>query len=468
MATAFILDNAGASPLDLNDLSSYFGTGDIDVGQKDIQAAIYNGDLDPSQYDNALGAGRVTREIAWQLRLDKSGSTAGALLDLEQAINSKLTRASRASPIQLRLRPHGHTLDSFFDVIGGYAETAFDKRQETRRVKYLNLHLTCQPFAYGAAQAAIASASNALTPYAFSVTPTAGLEGDLPASVKIALTVNTTGSAQLASIMAAAWSESTNAALAGWLDSSSFTLGAIGSTVADAGARGGSVVKGTGTLTNSPQIVATVALPTQANGWPLGVPARILGVVRDKQTSAGNRGVTLIRASVGQVGFPSNGAIAHGDWVPIPPVALNGSTPLFCLADLGVFPMPVAPSSGSITPELRLYQQSSIASAAVDFDFVIIVPDSSFLQAEDPVGSFSPAVTMNFIDDSLFHGSGLGQAFPIVIGSHVRFKGPGRVFVGAYSQPAATKGSGGGAVPDFSPMNAAASVDYTPRYLGLA
>jgi hypothetical protein len=305
----------------------------------------------------------------------------------------------------------------------------------------------------------LTGASNALTPYSFDVTPTAGQEGDVPADVKLAVVVNTTSALHVAAIMGAVWNEATGSSLPGWYESSSLTLGAIGTTVVDAATHGGSVVKGTNTSTNVPQEVAHVSLPTQANGWPVGLPARVLAVVRDKQTTAPNRGKTMIGAKV-----VSAGSSVTGDFTPITPGALSGATPLLTLVDLGVFPMPAGPSQAtSLATTLYLYQQSPIASATVDFDFLIVVPDSNMVYSEDPTADYTPAITINITNDNVYENSANGQAFAIVTGSHVRFKGPGRVLIAAFSQPAATKGTA-----DVLSMNAAVSCTYTPRYLGLA
>lgn len=452
MATTITLDS-----LSLNDATNYFAVEPWDWGDAFIAQTIFSGDYDATQYDNIVAAGRTTREVVGTVRLKHT--TPGGLQDLLQAINSKFNKASRATPITLDVLPNGASLHSFFTVFGGSVVGGqFTQQAETTFVMYVELHIICDPFIRGAAQS-LTGASNALTPYSFDVTPTAGQEGDLPADVKLAVTVNTTSALHVAAVMAAAWNEATGSTLPGWYESSSLTLGAIGSTVVDAATHGGSVVKGTNSATNTIQTVATVALPTQANGWPNGLPARILAVVRDKQTTAGNRGITTIAAQVA-----SAGTSVVGDFTPITPGALSGATPLFTLVDLGVFPMPVGLSQAtSLAVTLTLLQQSSIASAAVDFDLVIVVPDSTMIYSEDPTTNYTPATTLNITNDNVFQNSTNGQAFSIVTGSHVRFKGPGRVFVAAFSQPAATNGAS-----DVLSMNAAVAVTYTPRYLGLA
>lgn len=452
MATTITLDS-----LNLADNTNYFALAGWDWGSASIAQVIFNGDYDATQYDNVVAASRITREVVGRLRL--KSTTSNGLEDLVQAIHAKLNKASRQVPITLDVLPSGASLHSFFTVYGGSIENiVLDQQAESAFVMYVDLHLICDPFVRGAAQSLTGNA-NALTPYSFDVTPTAGAEGDVPADVKLAVTVNTTSSLHVSAVMAAVWNEATGSSLPGWYESSSLTLGAIGSTVVDAGAHGGSVVKGTNTITSGSQVVATVSLPTQANGWPYGLPARILAVVRDKQTSAGNRGVTTIAAQV-----TSAGTSVTGDFTPITPGALNGATPLFTLVDLGVFPMPVGASQAtSLAVTLTLLQQSTLGSAAVDYDLVIVVPDSNMVYSEDPTADYTPATTLNITNDNVFQNSTNGQAYAIVTGSHVRFKGPGRVLVAAFSQPAATRGTA-----DVLSMNAATAVTYTPRYIGLA
>jgi len=452
-----VLDDSGSSPLDLNDITNYIMEGGWDWGDEAIARIVFDGDLDQSQYDNVLQAGRITREIQGAIRI--SAASPAALLDLEQAVNAKLNRASRANPIKLRFRPNNSSTDSFWNVIGGSIKSVYDKRQSVVRIKYLECSFTTEPFTFGAAQNLGTVQANTLTPFAVDVTPTAGLEGDVPADVKISVTANTTGSLHLAALMCAAWSEGTGAGLPGWYESSSLTLDTIGSTVVDAATHGGSVVKGTGTATNTPQPVAYTTISRPSGGWPVGLPARIFVVCRDKQTTTGNRGKTTIRGAVSLAG-----SVSYGDWTPITPGALSGSTPLMTLVDLGVFPMPPGVTSDpTALPTFRIWQQSTIASAGVDYDFVIVVPDSTLLYAEDPVSDYTPAKTIDVTNDQVFDPTLNGQAFPIVRGSHVRFKGPGRIFVAGFSEPAATDGT-----HDVLSMNCAAAVTYTPRYIGLA
>lgn len=452
MATTITLDS-----LSLNDATNYFALEPWDWGDAAIAQTVFSGEYDATQYDNIIAAGRITREVVGTVRL--KGASAAGLNDLLQAINSKFNKASRAVPITLDVLPNGATLHSFFTVWGGSAVGGqFTQQSETTFVMYVELHIICDPFIRGAAQSLTGNA-NALTPYSFDVTPTAGQEGDVPADVKLAVTVNTTSALNVSAIMAAVWNEATGANLPGWYESSSLTLGAIGSTVVDAAAHGGSVVKGTTSVTNTIEEVAHVSLPTQANGWPNGLPARVLALVRDKQTTTGNRGLTTIAAKV-----VSAGASVTGDFTPITPGALSGATPLFTLVDLGVFPMPAGASQAtSLATTLFLYQQSPVTSAGVDFDLVIVVPDSNMVYSEDPTASYAPATTLNVTNDNVYQNSTNGQAFSIVTGSHVRFKGPGRVFVAAFSEPSATDGTN-----SVLSMNAAVAVTYTPRYLGLA
>ena len=436
----------------------------VDWGGKAIQDIVNTGAYRAEDVDGVLAAARIARQI--QLPMRVKGTSIDDLHGKMAQLNYALIKASRYQPLDFVVTPSGSTKTTTFKVIGGDTDGPYTNQLENNALWLGQVNLQALPFGYGAKQTLGSSASPlfaaAAGPGSFTVSPTAGSEGDVLADVTIIfqLTVDTVGAVTVGTLNANT----------GWLvtsDVTGWTAGSGGGTrtsPANAKYKGGAAKGYKVAAVNTIEEAFTQTFTT--TNFPAGTPVRILLTADDTQVLAAQRGLAQIRLAVS-----AGGVTQYGEWTSVPAAAGNGTTTHFMQAlDMGTFVFPPGPTgqtgfSGSTTISIQVQDGNLLANTlAVVFDSLIFLPDASSLIAEWPVVAAQPAANtaIRVESDMLYTNSDGSPQTVLLSGSHVRCRGATRY--GIWASAEALANSAG----DVSFSTVKAWAEYTPRYLSLA
>lgn len=461
-ATSVVLDPTGAN-LQLNTQPSgsagYHVRDGVDWGSAALQQIINTGSYRLEDIDGVFAAGLVTRTVTLPLRI--KGSSLDDLNQKLSALNFVFDKASRWAPLDMVVTPNTSTKTSTFKVIGGQLDGPHTNQLEGNALWFGNATILTLPGILGAKQNLGSTGSPlfaaAAGPGSFTVTPTAGTEGDLPADVTIIfqLTADTAGAVSIGAI-------SGNTTWTVTSDITSWTNGSGGGTraaVSNAKYKGGAA-PGYTSLAGGIEQAYTKTFST--TDFPVQTPMRLIMLADDLQVLSARRGLAQFRLVV------SAGAVTHySDWVSVPAVAGDGSTTHFLQGlDMGTFTFPPGPQgsvafSGTTTIAIET-QDSNSTRAALAFDSLIFLPDASSVIAEWPVTQPAANTPIRLESDMLYGNSDGAPQSVLMSGAHVRCRGSTRYSIWASDLPLASTAG------DVTYSTVKAWCEYTPRYIGLA
>jgi len=460
VALSVVLEPTGLNQqLNQGTATGYSIQSGADWGGSAIQDVITQGGYRLEDIDAILSAGRVQRTITLPMRI--IGSSKDDLASKLSAIAYVLAKSSRYAPTDLVVTPNGSSKTTTYKLLGGVLDGAYDFLDDLQNRWIGTLTLQALPFGYGAKQTMGSSGSplvNAAGPASFTVTVTAGSEGDVLADVTIIFqnTVDALGAVSIGVI----------SGNTGWLVASDVTGWSNGSGGGTRATQ--SVGKYKGGAAPSYDILTAATIEEaykqtfSTTDFPVNTPIRVIMIADDMNALTSARGLNQFRLAV-----TAGGVTQYGDWVSVPPNAGNGTTTHFSQGlDMGTFLFPPGPSgsvafSGTTTISIQM-QSTATANAAQVFDEVIFLPDATSLIAEWPITQ-PAANTVIRVESDLLYGNADGSPQTVLVsGSHIRFRGTSRVGIWTSALPLANT------TGDVTYSNVKAWAEYTPRYIGLA
>jgi hypothetical protein len=465
-AASCVLDPSGAN-LQLNTQPSgaagyHIRDGD-DWGARAIQDFINaSGVARLEDIDGLIAAARLTRTITLPMRV--KGSNIDDLNLKLSTLNFSLDQASRYKPIDLVFTPSGSTKTSTYRIYGGSIDDPYTNQRENNSLAFITLTLIADPWVRGAKQTLGSTGSPlfaaAAGPGAFTVTPTAGSEGDVLADVTIIfqLTADTAGAVTIADI----------SGNTGWAVSSDITSWTNGSGGGTRAAQSNAKYKGgaaPGYIVSAVSVIEQAYTKTfSTTDFPVQTPIRVLLTADDFQVLSARRGLYQIRLAVS-----AGGVTAYGDWVSVPASAGNGTTTHFLQAlDMGTFVFPPGPAgsvafSGTTTIAIEVQDNNLNANKLTTaFDQLIFLPDASSVIAEWPVTQPAANTAIRLETDMLYNQADGAPQSVLMTGAHVRCRGATRYGIWASDQPLANSAG------DVTNSLVKAWAEYVPRYVGHA